>query len=160
MIRPMERSDRDRALGLARRTGFFTEAEVAVAEELMDVYLDRPGQRDYDVIVVGTAAGAVEGFLIWGPTPLTEGTYDLYWMAVDPASQGRGHGTALVRWLEEKVRSLGGRLIVIETSSQPKYAPTRNFYLGLSYTEKARVPDFYKPGDDRVIYTKAFAQGA
>ncbi len=92
--------------------------------------------------------------MTYGPTPLTVGTYDLYWMAVDPRAQGRGHGRALVLWLEAYVKDAGGRLLIIETSSVPKYEPTRRFYLGLNYTEVARIPDFYQPGDDRVIYRK------
>ena len=75
-------------------------------------------------------------------------------MAVSPEAQGRGHGKALVRWLERRIAELGGRLIVIETSSTPHYEPTRKFYLGLGYRETARIPDFYQSGDDRVIYTK------
>jgi len=152
----MTASDKGPVMSLVRATEFFTAAEVAVAEELIDVYLGHPEQEDYRVVVTEGEAGPPAGFMTWGPTPLAEGAYDLYWMAVSPAAQGRGFGRALVRWLEEKVRGLDGRLIVIETSSQPKYHPTRQFYLGLGYREVARVPDFYRPGDDRVIYTKYF----
>ena len=75
-------------------------------------------------------------------------------MAVSPKEQGRGLGKELVRWLEQTVARLKGRLILIETAGQPKYHRTREFYLGLDYKEVARVPDFYRPGDDRIIYTK------
>ncbi len=156
MIRPMTANDKGPVMTLVRDTGFFTEAELAVAEELIDIYLGRPDQKDYGVVVAEGEAGRLAGYMTWGPTPLTEGGYDLYWMAVSPAFQGRGYGRALVGWLEEQVRSLDGRLVVIETSSQPKYYPTRQFYLGLGYREAARVPDFYRPGDDRVIYAKYF----
>jgi ribosomal protein S18 acetylase RimI-like enzyme len=154
MIRSMATADRGPVLDLIRETGFFRPDEVQVAEELIDIYLGHPSQKDYDNVVVEDETGGVAGYMTWGPTPLTIGTYDLYWMAVSPKAQGRGHGKALVRWLEEKVASLGGRLIVIETSSMPHYDPTRKFYLGLGYRETARIPDFYQPGDDRVIYTK------
>jgi len=77
-------------------------------------------------------------------------------MAVAPSEQGKGRGKALVRWLEDEVRCRDGRLIVIETSSQPKYNGTRQFYIDLDYKEVARVPDFYRAGDDRVIYAKYF----
>ena len=156
MIRPMQPRDKAPVLELIRETGFFTPAEIAVAEELIDIFLGRPDQRDYHVVVVEGEGGQPAGYMTWGPTPLTEGAYDLYWMAVAPATQGRGYGKELVRWLEKTVDGLGGRLVIIETSSQPKYHPTRAFYLGLNYEEVARVPDFYKAGDDRVIYTKHF----
>ena len=156
MIRPMRPQDKAPVLDLVRATDMFTPAEVAVAEELIDVYLNVPDQKDYHIVVVEDDRGAVAGYLTWGPTPLAEDAYDLYWMAVAPAEQGKGRGKALVRWLEEEVGKLHGRMIVIETSSQPRYEPTRQFYLNLNYREVARIPDFYKPGDDRVIYAKYF----
>jgi ribosomal protein S18 acetylase RimI-like enzyme len=157
MIRPMTRADRPAVLALIGATGFFRPGEIRVAEELLDIYLDQSGQKDYAVVVVEDETGSVAGYLTYGPTPLTRGTYDLYWMAVAPASQGRGHGRALVAWLEHRAREAGGRMIVIETSSTPKYDPTRRFYLGLDYAEVARIPDFYEAGDDRVIYAKRLA---
>jgi GNAT superfamily N-acetyltransferase len=156
MIRPMLPRDRERVLGLVKETGMFTEAEVAVAEELIDIYLNDPRQKDYSVVVVENERGEPAGYMTWGPTPLAEDAYDLYWMAVSPAEQGRGYGQRLVRWLEDEVKARRGRLVIVETSSQPKYLPTREFYMKLGYAEVARVPDFYRPGDDRVIYTKKF----
>lgn len=154
MIRPMTPADRPAVLALIEATGFFRPDEIAVAEELIDITLGRPEQEDYAIVVVTDETGAVAGYMTYGPTPLTRGTYDLYWMAVDPKAQGRGYGRVLVEWLEDHVRRAGGRMIVIETSSSEKYEPTRRFYLGLNYTETARIPDFYGPGDGRVIYTK------
>jgi GNAT superfamily N-acetyltransferase len=156
MIRPMQAGDKDAVLGLIRATGFFTDAEVGVAEELMDVYLERPDQKDYGVVVAENDLGGPAGYMTWGPTPLAEDAYDLYWMAVAPSEQGRGRGKELVRWLEAEVGRRNGRMIIIETSSQPKYHGTRQFYIDLEYKEVARVPDFYRAGDDRVIYAKSF----
>jgi len=156
MIRPMQPSDKPIVLGLIRATDMFTPDEIDVAEELIDIYLDVPEQKDYRIVVVENERKDVVGYLTWGPTPLSEDGYDLYWMAVSPAEQGHGYGKKLVRWLEAEVRKLDGRLIIIETSSQAKYQPTRQFYLNLDYKEVARVPEYYKPGDDRVIYAKYF----
>lgn len=152
----MQPPDKRPVLDLIRATGMFTPAEVGVAEELIDVYLGVPEQKDYRVVVLENDRKGVAGYMTWGPTPLAENAYDLYWMAVTPAEQGKGLGKALVRWLEAEVRTLGGRMIIIETSSQPRYHPTRQFYVRLDYKEVARIPDFYKPGDDRVIYAKYF----
>ena len=38
---------------------------------------------------------AVLGYYCIGPTPATEGTFDLYWIAVEPSLHGRGVGSAL-----------------------------------------------------------------
>jgi len=156
MIRPMQPADKQPVLALVRATGMFTPAEVDVAEELIDVYLGVPEQPDYRVVVVENERRDVVGYLTWGPTAMAEDVYDLYWMAVAPSEQGKGRGKDLVRWLEAEVKTRRGRMIIIETSSQPRYHPTRQFYLNLGYKEVARIPDYYKPGDDRVIYAKSF----
>ncbi len=155
MIRPMQPADKQPVLALVRATGMFTPAEVDVAEELIDIYLGVPEQPDYRVVVVENERKDVVGYLTWGPTPMAEDVYDLYWMAVAPSEQGKGRGKELVRWLEAEVGTRRGRMVIIETSSQPRYHATREFYVNLGYKEVARIPDYYKPGDDRVIYAKS-----
>jgi ribosomal protein S18 acetylase RimI-like enzyme len=104
------------------------------------------------------AEGRLVGWICWGPTPCTLGTYDLYWMAVDPAAQRGGVGTAL---LVEMERQLVGRarLIVVETAGRADYAATRGFYESRGYRPTARIPEFYAPGDDLVVYTKQLGAG-
>jgi len=98
--------------------------------------------------------GVVLGYLCYGPTPLTEGTYDLYWIAVDPDYAGQGIGTRLLKHFENEVRRKQGYLIVIETSSTPEYTDTREFYLRKGYLLAETIKDFYRRGEDRVTYTK------
>jgi ribosomal protein S18 acetylase RimI-like enzyme len=153
----MTPEDRETVLAIVEATDMFTPAELLCAREQVDIYLGQPQQQDYFLVVVENRGGRVVGYMSYGLTPLTSGTYDLYWMAVAPEEQGRGYGKELVRWLEEKVRNEGGRIILAETSSQPKYESTRRFYLGLDFKEVSRIPDFYKPGDDRITYAKYFS---
>ncbi len=94
------------------------------------------------------------GYVCFGTTPLTTGTYDLYWIAVDPTLHGRGIGSALLGAVLAAMRAAGGRLLLIETSSRADYANTRTFYERAGLTLEARIRDFYSPGDDRLIYAK------
>jgi len=153
MVRPMVRSDKEAVMDILRQTAMFTPEEVRVAAEVMDAALDGPDQEDYS-LAVWEEGGRVAGYVAYGPTPLTQGTYDLYWIAVSPDRQSSGLGRRLMAWVEDRLREAGGRLLLIETSSQPRYEPTRRFYLGLGYREAARIADFYSPGDDRVTYAK------
>ena len=90
-------------------------------------------------------------------TPCTAGTYDLYWMAVDPAVQHAGVGTVLVAEMERQL--LGrARLVVVETAGRAAYDATRAFYQARGYRPTARIPDFYSPGDDLVVYTKSLVR--
>ena len=97
------------------------------------------------------------GYACWGPTPLTRGTYDLYWIATDPSAQGQGVGRALMSHVETSVRALGGRLLVAETSSKDSYSGTVSFYRRLGYEEASRIRDFYDRGDDRLVFVKRFS---
>jgi len=94
------------------------------------------------------------GFACYGPTPGTDRTHDLYWIAVDPAAQGAGAGTLLLSDVERRLRQSGARLVVVETSGRAQYHATRAFYERRAYAEVARVRDFYGPADDRVVFTK------
>jgi len=152
-IRSLCRDDRTPLKRLVEDTGVFSDAEVAIALELIDVVLDKPGQKDY-CIAVSEEAGTPVGYYCLGPTPGTKGTFDLYWIAVTPSRHGQGVGAALDAHAEEYVRAAGGRLIVAETSSTPRYDNTRAFYIRRGYTEVSRIRDYYSPGDDLVVFGK------
>jgi len=94
------------------------------------------------------------GYACFGPHPLTQATYDLYWIAVDPAAQGRGVGRALLARVEAEVEACGGRLLLIETSDVPAYAAARRLYEAAGYSREAVVHDFYAPGDSLLIFSK------
>jgi len=155
-LRPVGRAHRARLEQLTRDTGLFREEEVGTAVELLDENL--AGDEDYRF--VGAFDGdQLLGYACWGPTPGTSGTYDLYWIVVDREHQGEGIGTQLLREVESRLRAPGSQLLVVETSSRADYAATRKFYEARGYTRAARVPGYYAPGDDLVIYTKDLTPG-
>jgi ribosomal protein S18 acetylase RimI-like enzyme len=86
---------------------------------------------------------------------MTEGTWNLYMLAVHPDRQGEGRGAALVRYVEEALKSRGERLLLIETLGLDSFAPQRAFYKKCGYEEEARIRDFYAAGGDKVIFRKA-----
>jgi ribosomal protein S18 acetylase RimI-like enzyme len=131
----------------------FKPAEVAVAEEVIDSYLEDPANSGYCTLVAEDSSG-IAGYICYGPTPMTDGTWDLYWEAVAREKQGQGIGSALMKAAEREIREANGRLALIETSSTPTYERTRLFHFSLGYEIVARIPDFYSPGDDKVILQK------
>ncbi len=138
---------------ILQNTPEFKPSEVVVAEEVIDSYLNDPISSGYYTLIA-EADSAIAGYISYGPTPLTEGTWDIYWMAVSAEKQGRGIGGALMAHAEDKIREARGRLVIIETSSQPEYEKTRRFHLSHGYEVIARIPDFYTPGDDKLILQK------
>lgn len=153
MIRSLAGGDREAIRRILVATGVFTDDEVAIALELVDVVLEKPGQTDY-IIRVLEEDGRVLGYYCVGPTPATEATFDLYWIAVDPAVHGKGVGAQLDRHAMGLIRELGGSLVIAETSSRPAYDGTRAFYVHQGYSELARIREYYRPGDDLVVFGK------
>ncbi len=152
-IAPAGARDRERVAEIVAATGVFRAAEAAVALEVFDSAVECPGV-DYFALGAFDDFGRLVGFACYGPTPCTVGTWDLYWIAVDPAFQRQGTGRALMEECERSIARRGGRLVVVETSSRPDYRPTRDFYRKLGYRETARIPDFYAPDDDLLVYVK------
>ncbi|MFH1647774.1 MAG: GNAT family N-acetyltransferase [Chloroflexota bacterium] len=138
---------------ILRNTPEFKPFEVVVAEEVIDAFLNDLDNSGYYTLVAVEGA-AVLGYITYGPTPLTEGTWDIYWEAVDREKRGRGIGRALMEAAEAAIRKARGRLIVIETSSTSLYEITLRFHLACGYGEIARIPDFYSPGDDKLLLQK------
>jgi ribosomal protein S18 acetylase RimI-like enzyme len=145
--------DRPAMMRILRNTPEFRPSEVAVAEEVIDSYLSRHEGSGYN-IVVAEDDFLVSGYICYGETPCTVGTWDIYWIAVAREKRGRGIGKTLAEKAETAIRQAGGRLAIIETSSTPLYENTRSFYLGRGYETIARIPDFYMPGDDKLILRK------
>jgi GNAT superfamily N-acetyltransferase len=149
-LRHLTAADRGRIEEISGAVGLFRPDEVAVALEVFDGAV--AGSPDY--LALGAEHdGRLAGWICWGPTPCTVGTFDLYWMAVDPALHGAGIGTALLAAMEQRLAGVA-RLVVVETAGRADYAPTRAFYQARGYQAASRIPDFYAPGDDQVVYVK------
>jgi len=176
-IRWNQPEDRQIVLSFLAETGFFRPDEIDIARELIDSAIAEGPKGHYQSFVAcvnqeqdsglkkvdsANPQSAIRnpkslpvGWVCWGPTPCTLGTFDIYWIGVAPAWQGRGIGRALTNFAEQAIAERGGRLFVVETSSRGTYTPTRRFYETLGYHEAGRIPDFYGPGDDKVIFLKA-----
>jgi ribosomal protein S18 acetylase RimI-like enzyme len=149
----MHAGDKTALMGILKITPEFRPHEVVVAEEVIDAYLEDPVRSGYNILVA-VIDNEVAGYICFGPTPCTIGTWDVYWVAVDLEKRGRGIGVALTEAAEKAMVKEGARQAIIETSSTPLYENTRRFHSARGYETVARVADFYCPGDDRLIMVK------
>jgi len=161
-IRPAAQADRPRILEILIGTARFSQQEIGWAMDLVDAAIDHSGKSEYQVYVLDSPDSGpsrmAQGYVCFGPTPRSEGVYDLYWIAVDPRHQGQGLGQLLLRFVENEVRRERGRMLLIETSSKKSYAPTIRFYRQAGYEEISRIKDFYRIEDDKVVFCKTLAQ--
>ena len=145
--------DKTAILRMLRKMPEFKPPEVTVAEEVLDSYLNDAVRSGYYVFVADIDS-IVVGYICYGPTPLTEATWDIYWLAVAPKQQSKGIGKSLLSFAEENIKKTSGKIVVIETSSKPEYEASRHFYLAQGYELVCQIADFYAPGDDKVIFLK------
>jgi ribosomal protein S18 acetylase RimI-like enzyme len=141
---------------IVERTGYFRDDEVQIAVELVEERLARGPNSGYHFIFAD-CGDEIAGYACYGPIACTIGSYDLFWIAVEPQFQGQGIGQTLMLAVESRIVAAGGRGIYIDTSGREQYAPTRAFYERCGYQREARLKDFYSPGDDRVIYVKTLS---
>lgn len=153
MIDRATEADTAAIVGLVEQAGVFNAADVECVRELLSDYVHKPDRGGYEFIVY-RQDGRPLGMACYGATPLTEGTYDLYWLCVAPEARRGGVARRLIGEVEADLQRRGARLLVVETSSSEGYRPAREFYLAAGYQRQATIPDFYAPGNDLVIYTK------
>ncbi len=150
-IRGLKKEERGVLEEIIRNCNVFTENEIKVALELIDLNL--AGSPDY-IIEVLTKDEEIHGYVCYGENLMAQGIWDLYWICIKPESHGRGYGEILVRRVEEVARKKGGRSIFIETSSLPSYEKARKFYQKLGFKVVCVIDNYYKFGDHKIIYRK------
>ncbi len=137
-------------------SGFFSAPETEVAVELVQVRLFQGAGSGYHFLFADAEApiGGTIGYSCFGPIPCTQASFDIYWIAVHNSYRGIGLGKSLLAESEAAIRRMGGRRIYVETSSRSQYQPTHIFYSRMGYLQQALIPDFYGPGDGKLIYLK------
>ena len=153
----MVAADRSGVFRILENAGNFTPEEVGTALELIDEWLElgeHSGYLTYVLESVTEGESEVLGYACFGPTPLTDATFDLYWIAVDKSKHRGGVGKRLLKFAEDEVTRRGGKLLLIETSSQETYGGTIAFYEKTGYELVGKIKEYYKPGDDKLIFVK------
>lgn len=152
MIRPVLPQDREALLALLEKTGLFDSESVQEISALLSDYFDSATKNDH-VWITDDDKGLV-GVAYYAPERMTEGTWNLYLIAVHPDHQGKGRGTALLHAVEQALTRRGERLLLVETSGLESFERTRAFYRKCGYFEEARIRDFYVAGEDKIVFRK------
>jgi ribosomal protein S18 acetylase RimI-like enzyme len=152
-VGPTRQDEADQVAKVAHETGVFNGEEIAAVEELIQDYLAK-GEASCYRFLSYRLNGQVAGFACYGRRSLTRGTFDLFWISTAPGVQRRGVGAELLYQVEQNIRSLGGRLVMVETSGRPEYEPARCFYDSHGYRREAVIADFYDEDDSLVLYSK------
>ena len=150
-------ADVERVRVLLATTGRFNAEEIAIAAELVEAGLAQGAASGYE-FVLAERPGRLLGYACYGRIDGTAGSFDLYWIAVDPGEQGQGLGRRILERAEGNMCRSGAERIYVDTSSSASYAATRAFYVATGYVEQARLRDYYRCGDDKIVYAKTLAR--
>jgi len=157
MIRRLKQADVPIIEKFLGKVKAFSESEVSVAMELLNIAADNPKQTDYNVFVYQDGK-KILGYYCTGKRPITDAVYDLYWIVTNPEQSKKGIGKSLLTHAEEFVLSKNARWLLAETSSNEGYAAARSFYLRNHYSIIAEINDFYSVGDNLMVFGKYFSK--
>lgn len=129
--------------------------ELFPSEMLEDMIADYfENQETQDIWFTATNDDTPISIGYCAPEKLTEGTFNLYAIGVQSDFQGKGIGHKMMAYLEGQLKALGHRILIVETSGSDEFHGTRKFYENLHYNKEAVIRDFWKDGDDKVVYWK------
>lgn len=146
--------DRKSIEEILRSTEYFYDFEIQTALEIADETLTKGIETSGYYWMKITDEDGLIAFANYGKNTFSTHSWDLYWIVVHQNSRNKKLGSVLLKAIEDDVLKIGGKILWIETSGRPLYAPTESFYRKNGYELQASLKDFYGPGDPKQIYSK------
>lgn len=153
MIREITKNDINSIIKLAAELSMFDQDGLDYIKMTIEAYLNNETDELWYVI----SEKELIAVIYCAPEVMTSGTWNVQMLLISPTEHGKGHGSALMKHLEEELRTRKQRLMIVETSGLPEFETARAFYPKCGFREEARIKDFYEAGDDKIIYTKALS---
>jgi len=151
-IKPVTPATKPAVLHVAESCGLFQPEELGELNGMIDALI--AGELEGHRWIALEEDGLVKGAAYYAPETFAYGVWNLYFIGVLAELQGKGHGSALLRHVEDELRAAGQRILIIETSGLDGFELTRKFYDQFGYTVEARIRDYYQEGEDKVIFWK------
>lgn len=153
MIRPTQKADTPAILQILEESGQFGADGCAHVQAILEAHL----ASDSDEIWLTADEaddGDVVGVAYCAPEPVANGTWNLLMLWTRANRHRSGVGSALVNQVEHALRQRHARLLIVETSGLPAFAPARSFYAKCGFQHEASIKNFYAAGDDKLVFTK------
>ncbi len=121
-------------------------------DEMIADYFANPDTEDVWFTCLDNDVPIAVGYCV--AEKFTQGTCNLLAIGVAKELQGSGIGGQMMTFIEQLLRSAGKRILIVETSSDDQYRLTRKFYQKLGYAHEATIRDFWKEGEDKIVFWK------
>lgn len=156
MIRLTIPNDTTALIALAEESGLFEPNQTEELAQMLSQHFN--GETESQDLWFTDDDNGVVGVAYVAPERMTEGTWNLYLIAIHPNQQRQGRGVALLRHVEQTLADRGERVLLVETSSLESFEYVRSFYRKSGYDEEARIREFYKAGEDKIIFRKSLGE--
>lgn len=121
-------------------------------DEMISDYLNNPDTEAIWFTYIANTTPLAIGYCV--PEKLTEGTYNLLAIGVSREAQRQGIAGKMMKYLEALLKQKNGRLLLVETSSDSAQHAARQFYQNIGYVQAAVIKDFWKEGEDKIVFCK------
>ena len=148
-IKAVTNSDLDGLKKVVDSSGLFPSAYL---DEMISDYFNNPETQDIWFTYIDNDKQVAIGYCV--PEKLTDGTYNLLAIGVSKGIQRTGVASQMMHYIEQLLKQKDGRLLLVETSSDEAQIGARNFYKKIGYTQAAVIKDFWKDGEDKIVFWK------
>ena len=121
-------------------------------DEMISEYFNNPETEELWFTYLENNLPKAIGYCV--PEKFTEGTYNVLALGVAKEAQGKGIASEMMNYIEQLLKQKGGRILIVETSSDDAQTAARNFYKKIGYTQEAVIRDFWKDGEDKIVFWK------
>lgn len=121
-------------------------------DEMIFDYFNNPETQDIWFTYIDNNRPVAIGYCV--PEKFTDGTYNLLAIGVSQDTQRKGIAREMMNYIEQLIKQKGGRILIVETSTDNAQIAARAFYKNIGYTQEAVIRDFWKDGEDKIVFWK------
>lgn len=121
-------------------------------DDMISDYFNNKDTQDIWFTYIDKHTPVAIGYCV--PEKLTDGTYNVLAIGVTPNSQRKGIAREMMHYIEQVIKHKNGRVLIVETSSDDAQMGARIFYKQIGYTQEAVIRDFWKEGEDKIVFWK------
>lgn len=148
-IRAVTKSDIDGLKNVVDSSGLFPSDYL---EEMIYDYFNNTETQDIWFTCIAQDKPVAIGYC--APEKFTDGTYNLLAIGVSQDLQRRGIASQMMSYIEQLLKQKDGRILIVETSSDDAQIGARNFYKKTGYLQISIIKDFWKDGEDKIVFWK------
>jgi ribosomal protein S18 acetylase RimI-like enzyme len=148
-IRPVTQADIDGLKTVLDSCGLFPSEYL---DDMIADYFNNADTQDIWFTCIDNNLPIAIGYCV--PEKMTNGTYNLLAIGVSKDAQRNGIANEMINYIEQQQKSKDGRILIIETSSDPAQLGARSLYQKLGYNQEAVIRDFWDDGVDKIVFWK------